>query len=286
MPLFQVLVLAVAQGITEFLPISSTAHLALIPWLFHWNDPGLAFDVALHAGTLLAVLLYFFKTWVDLTWMGLGRNPLFGGISGPSTGHTLELNHNRRLFWYLAAATVPAAAAGWIFHDQVAGSWRHPVVVGSALILVALPMAWGERVGRREKELHAVGLRDSLWIGLAQALALVPGVSRSGITMTAALFLGLRREASARFSFLLSTPIIAGAALKEVLGFRAETIPPEMRFPFALGTVVSGVVGYAVIALFLRFLQFGTFKIFIYYRLIFGIIVLALAFFVRAEIVF
>jgi undecaprenyl-diphosphatase len=273
MPLFQIIVLAVIQGLTEFLPVSSTAHLALIPWLFHWQDPGLAFDVALHVGTLVAVGSFFFKAWVDIVIAGLGAKPRF-----ESSGIHAEEAGNRALLWYLMAASIPAALAGWLFHAQVETTWRRPVVVAVAMILVALAMAWGEKAGRQRKGLGGVGLTDSLWIGLSQALALVPGVSRSGITITGGLLRDLRRETAARFSFLLSTPIIAGAALEE-LHRAAHHIAPEMRLPLALGVLVSAAVGYATISFFLKYLQFGTFKIFIYYRLIFGIIVLALAYF-------
>jgi len=320
MPLFQVVVLAVVQGITEFLPISSTAHLALIPWLFHWQDPGLTFDVALHVGTLAAVVSYFYKTWVDLLLLGFGGKPLGGSsrtapkirlLGGdPSRlppGATIhakeralpkhvidppqasavdrtreadpETDMNRALLWFLAAGTVPAAIAGWLFQKQAESNWRQPVVIASALILVAIVMAWGERAGRQQKEMRSVGLADSLWVGFSQALALVPGVSRSGITITCGLFRDLRRETAARFSFLLSTPIIAGAALKEFMEFPHQQVPPPMRVPFLLGVLISTIVGYATISVFLRFLQFGTFRFFIYYRIIFGIIVLALAFF-------
>ena len=274
MPLFQVIVLAVVQGLAEFLPISSTAHLALIPWLLHWKDPGLTFDVALHVGTLIAVGLYFFKTWVDLILLGVGAKPFFR-----SPQLELESGENRRLFWLLVFGTIPAGVAGWAFHEQVETTWRKPAVIGTAMILVAVVMAWGERAGRQRKQLGAVGWLDSLWIGLSQALALVPGVSRSGITITSGLFRDLRRESAARFSFLLSTPIIAGAALKELMGFPHHRVPPEMQTPFAVGVAVSALAGYATIAIFLKYLQFGTFKIFVYYRVIFGIIVLALAFF-------
>ena len=279
MPLWQAVVLAVAQGITEFLPISSTAHLTLIPWLFGWQDPGLTFDVALHVGTLVAVSLYFFRTWVDLLLLGIGRKPIFANPASASQENpSMAPQTHRTLFWLLVIATFPAGIAGLAFHEQVATVLRHPAVVGSALILIAIPMAWGEKISRYEKDLRSVSLRDSLWIGFSQALALVPGVSRSGATMTAALFLDYRREAAARFSFLLSTPIIAGAALQEGMGLAREGLPPAMQLPFLVGVVVSAVSGYACIALFLRFLQFGTFKIFVYYRIILGIIVLALAF--------
>lgn len=277
MPLIEVIVLAAVQGITEFLPVSSTAHLALIPWLLGWHDPGLAFDVALHVGTLVAVLLYFLKEWVDLTLVGFGLKPVFA--SGRNSGQANEFGYNRALIWFLAIATVPAGLAGWLFHKQVETTWRSPFIIAAAMILVALVMAWGEKAGRQEKGLESVGLADSLWIGFSQAIALVPGVSRSGITITSGLFRGLKRETAARFSFLLSTPIIAGAALKELLGFPHHRVPEGMGTPFGLGVLVSAIVGYATISYFLKYLQFGTFKIFIYYRVFFGIIVLALAFF-------
>ncbi|MBI2817531.1 MAG: undecaprenyl-diphosphate phosphatase [Acidobacteria bacterium] len=272
MNLWQAVVLAIFQGVTEFLPVSSTAHLALVPWIFRWNDPGLAFDVALHVGTLVAVLVYFVRTWLDLVLLAFGKNPAFDASSA-------DLKSNPHLFWFLVLATIPAALAGWAFHEQVETTWRHPVVIAIALIGVALLMAWSERAGKQRKNLAEVGLLDSWMVGLAQAVALVPGVSRSGITMTAGLLRDLKRDTAARFSFLLSTPIIAGAALKELLNFPNYRVPAEMQTAFALGAIVSAIVGYATIALFLKYLQFGTFKIFIYYRLILGIIILALAFF-------
>ena len=268
MPLYQVIVLVVVQGLTEFLPISSTAHLWLIPWLFHWNDPGLTFDVALHVGTLLAVLIYFFRTWVDLLLLGCGIKKQIAGVA-----------YRPALFWFLVLATIPAGLVGWFFQEQAETTWRQPNVIAGSFILVALLMAWAEKVGHGKKDVSQVSLADSLWIGVAQALAPIPGVSRSGITMTAALFRNMNRSAAARFSFLLSTPIIAGAALKASMDLYHGGIAPGMAMPFLVGVLVSGIVGYATISFFLKFLQFGTFKIFIYYRIILGIIVLALAFF-------
>ena len=272
MNLWQAAVLAVVQGLTEFLPVSSTAHLALIPWIFHWKDPGLAFDVALHVGTLVAVLVYFVRTWLDLVLLALGKQPMFDAASS-------DLKINPDLFWFLVLATFPAAIAGWAFHEQVETTWRHPVVIGIAMIGIALFMAWGERAGRQRKDLALVRLWDSLAIGFSQAIALVPGVSRSGITITAGLLRDLKRDTAARFSFLLSTPIIAGAAFKELISFPDRRIPAEMQMPFVVGAIISAIVGYVTIAVFLKYLQFGTFKIFVYYRLVLGIIILALAFF-------
>jgi undecaprenyl-diphosphatase len=271
MILWHLVILAVVQGLTEFLPVSSTAHLTLIPWLFHWEDPGLTFDVALHVGTLVAVLVYFFKTWLDLVLLAFGRQPVFDRKS--------DLTLNRDLLWFLVLATIPAGLAGLAFHEQVETTWRKPWIIATALIAIALVMAWGERVGKQKKDLGAVRLWESMVVGLSQALALVPGVSRSGVTITAGLLTDMKRDTAARFSFLLSTPIIAGAALKELMGFPHHRVPAEMQTPFAIGVVVSAIVGYATIAMFLRYLQVGTFKIFVYYRIILGIIILALAFF-------
>ena len=274
MPLYQVIVLATAQGLTEFLPISSTAHLTLIPWLFHWTDPGLAFDVALHIGTLVAVLIYFFKTWVDLLVVGFGGQPIFVEKGIPS-----DIAANRLLLWFLVLGTIPAGVAGWMFHEQVETTWRQPIIIAVAMIGVALIMAWGEKIGSQKKGLSEVSLFDSICVGIAQAFALIPGVSRSGITITGGLFRGMKRETSARFSFLLSTPIIAGAALKETLGFAKNGVPQEMHLPLIVGISVSAIVGYATIAFFIKYLQVNTFKIFVYYRIVFGIIILALVYF-------
>ncbi len=253
MPLTQVVVLAIVQGVTELLPISSTAHLIVIPWIFGWPDPGLTFDVALHVGTLLAVLLYFARLWIEIVF------------------------RNRRLFGYLVLATFPAGLAGLFLEHHVETTLRSPYVIAATTIGIALVMAWSERVARLRLDLPQVSLSDSMVIGVSQALAVVPGVSRSGITIAAGLFREMRRDTAARFSFLLATPIIAGAGMKKALELRHVGIAPEMRMPFLLGMLVAAVVGYGVITFFIRYLQTRTLKIFIYYRFVFGIIVLVLA---------
>jgi undecaprenyl-diphosphatase len=266
MPLYQAIVLAIVQGLTEFLPVSSTAHLVLFPWLFGWNDPGLTFDVALHAGTLVAVLLYFWRYWLDMvrTVLGVGeaRNP--------------DLHQNPKLLWYLVVATIPAGLAGWKFEHAAEEQLRSPIVIGLALIIVGLCMWAGERMGRRERNLGHVSFVDSLWVGVSQAFAVIPGVSRSGSTMTAGLFRGMTRETAARFSFLLSTPIIAGAALKKGLEIRHSGLPPDMRLPFLAGVIIAGLVGYLVIAVLIRYLERRTFRIFVIYRVALGVLVLVL----------
>ena len=268
MPLYQAIVLAVVQGLTEFLPVSSTAHLTLFPWLLGWRDPGLTFDVALHAGTLFAVLLYFWRMWVEMLSAAAG----FGGSGNPAS-------ENRRLFWYLVIGTIPGALAGFKFEHAAEETLRQPMIVGAALILVALFMWAAESASRRDETLGEVTLLDSVVVGFSQALAVIPGVSRSGITMSTGLFRRMTRETAARFSFLLSTPIIAGAALKKLVEVRHEGLAPEMRLPFVVGIVVSGLVGYAVIAWLIRYLERGTFKPFIVYRLALGVVVLGLGWF-------
>lgn len=267
MPLYQAVVLAVVQGLTEFLPISSTAHLTLFPWFLHWQDPGLTFDVALHAGTLVAVLLYFWRMWVQMLAAAAG----LGGAADP------DAVQHRRLFWFLVVGTIPGGLAGYLFEHAAETRFRQPVVIGTALIVVALVMWLGERMQTDGANLDRVGLADSLVVGVAQAFAVIPGVSRSGITMAAGLFRRMTRETAARFSFLLSTPLIAGAALRKGLEVRHEGLPADMRLPFLVGIVVSAVVGYLVIAALLRFLERGTFKPFIIYRVALGLVVLAFA---------
>lgn len=266
MPIYQAIVLAIVQGIAEFLPISSTAHLALFPWLLHWEDPGLTFDVALHAGTLVAVLLYFWRTWVDLAMAGFG----LGNQADPI------VRHNRLMFWYLVIGTIPGGIAGLLLEKAAETSLRSPFVIGAAMILIGLLMWGGEKAASHTLQFNKVGLADSLVVGVSQALAIIPGVSRSGITMTAGLFRGMSRETAARFSFLLSTPLIAGAALKKLMEVRHTGLPADMRLPFALGIIVAGLVGYAVIAFLIRYLERKTFKIFIIYRVAVGVLVLAL----------
>jgi undecaprenyl-diphosphatase len=266
MPLYQAIVLAIIQGLTEFLPISSTAHLALFPWLAGWTDPGLTFDVALHAGTLLAVLLYFWRLWLEMLAAAAGA----GAKDDP------KQREKRRLFWYLVIGTIPGGIAGYLFESKAENEFRTPMVIGAALIIVGLFMWAGERAARKtEASLGQVTLADSIWIGIAQAFAVIPGVSRSGVTMSAGLFCGLDRETDARFSFLLSTPIIAGAVLKKGMEIRHEGLPPEMHLPFVVGVIVSGLVGWAVIGWLIRYLGSRTFKPFVIYRLALGVFVLA-----------
>jgi len=273
MHLWQLIVLAVVQGLTEFLPISSSAHLILIPQFFHWTDPGLAFDVALHTGTLLAVLLYFIHEWIQLALCGLG-------FHYPRRANEQMVMQNRRLFWYLVAGSIPAGIVGFLFEKKAEEAWRSPVPIAIAMIALGLSMWYAEYAGRRERTIEQTSLGDSLVIGCAQALALFPGVSRSGVTITTGLLRGMDRETAARFSFLLSTPVIAGAAAVELPKIIHAHKAGQLGMPLsdvALCIGVSAVVGYLVIAFLLRYLQTHSLKIFVYYRILFGIVVIGLA---------
>ncbi|MBZ2180621.1 MAG: undecaprenyl-diphosphatase UppP [Acidobacteriota bacterium] len=267
MPIYQAIVLAILQGLTEFLPVSSSAHLAMAPWLLGWKDQGLEFDVALHLGTLLSVIVYFFRDWMQI----------LGQAAGFETGKDFQLRRNPRLLWYLAAGSVPVALAGLLFKGAVETTLRSPYVVGVMAILIGLVMYWAERISTARRDLGEVTLTDCLYIGSAQALAIVPGTSRSGVTLAAGLFRHLDRAAAARFSFLLSTPAVGAAAMKALLDLRRHGMAEEMVAPMVIGISVSAVTGLAVIAFFLRFLRTNSIRPFVIYRVAFGLVVLGLA---------
>lgn len=275
MPIYQAVILAIVQGLTEFLPISSTAHLILFPWLAGWREPGLAFDVALHTGTLLAVGLYFLRTWVELILCGLGMHY-------PADASVEQVQQHRRFFWYMVIGTVPAALAGFFFYHLIEEQLRQPLLVGIAMIAIGLVMWWAERTASLRRQMEDSSLGDAVLIGTSQAVALFPGVSRSGITISAGLWRGLTREAAARFSFILSTPVVAGAALIEVPKLlHLHKAAGGLELPLStllISIATSAVVGYLVIAFFLRYLQTRTLQIFIVYRIVFGIVVLLLVF--------
>jgi undecaprenyl-diphosphatase len=265
----QVIILAVVQGLTEFLPVSSTAHLYLTSWILGWDDGGLTFDIALHIGTLLAVLIYFFQDWLQILAQGFGIR----------YGHDEELKHNHMLLWLLVIGTIPVGIAGLLFNKQAETVWRNPFVIGVMLILVGVLMGFAENIGRRVRDLSSMSMPDGIGIGVAQALAVVPGTSRSGITISAGLLRNLTREGAARFSFLLSTPAITLAAGKALYDMHKHGgLHALLETNFIVGVVVSAVTGCMVIAWFLSYLRRSSLRPFVYYRIIFGIIILALAF--------
>jgi undecaprenyl-diphosphatase len=273
MPLIEVILLGIVQGLTEFLPVSSTAHLAILPRLFGWPDPGLSYDIALHVGTLAAVLIYFFRDWLQVIGQGLGMN----------VGTDPELQRNRSLLWLLIIGTIPAGIIGLLFQKQAESTLRGPYVIATTMIGLGLFMWLAEYIGRKKRDLSHVSLIDSLVIGAAQAIAVIPGVSRSGITISAGLMRDIDRRSAARFSFLLSTPIILGAAAKDLWDLMRHEggVTPEMRTAFLLGILISAITGCATIAFFLNFLRNRSLNFFVAYRIVFGIMVIALATFFR-----
>jgi undecaprenyl-diphosphatase len=264
--LLQSIVLGSLQGLTEFLPISSSAHLILVPWLLGWKDQGLTFDVFLHAGTLIALLSFFWKEWMSMAVGVFDKSRRSGDSDGSSPW----------LLFLLICGTVPAAVAGFMAQKIIETQLRSPLVLSITMIGLALLLWLAEKTARLEKKLSQVSFGDAMSIGFAQALALVPGTSRSGITITTGLFRGLTREAAARFSFLLSAPITAGAGLKKLLDLRHAGIAEAERLPMLLGFLASLIVGYLTIKFLLRYLQKNTLFIFIYYRIILGVVILLL----------
>jgi len=284
LPIYQAVVLAIIQGLAEFIPVSSSGHLIIVRRLLGWNELSpaheLTFDVALHFGTLLSVLFYFRRTWSQIVRAALGGKVVRFSEAGSADQNLTpeEEREERWLLWFLAVATIPGAIAGKLLEHSAEDYFRaHIYLIATALIVVALFMAWGEKIGRMTKPLTGVTFADAIIVGCAQALALIPGVSRSGSTITAGLFRNITREAAVRFSFLLSTPIIAGAALLKAHELKKEGLPAGMHAPFIVGVLVSAVVGYAAIAWLIRYLQSNTLKIFIIYRIVVGIIVIGLA---------
>ncbi|MCG8401822.1 MAG: undecaprenyl-diphosphate phosphatase [Firmicutes bacterium] len=254
MDLFQAVILGIIQGLSEFLPISSSGHLVLVPWLAGWPYAGLTFDVALHVGTLFAIVIFFWRDWVMLLADGLRRKKTAEGL----------------MFWYLVLATIPGAAVGYLLEDQAETIFRNPLLIGIMLMVMGVFLHLADTRSPAIKKLKDMGLKESLLIGVSQALAILPGVSRSGITMTVGRLVGLTRETSARFSFLLATPIIAGAGLKKL----SEITPADLTPAFLTGIVVSAAVGFLAIKFLLQYLVRFSYSVFVWYRLILGALVI------------
>ena len=256
MTIFQAVIFGLVQGLGEFLPISSSAHLILVPWFFRWQDPGLTFDIALHVGTLVAVILYFWRDWWQLITKGLTN---VRSVEG-------------RLFWYLAAASVPGAVAGFLLEKNAETIFRTPVLIAIMLVVMGVLLFWADRRSAKKRGMNTITFGTSMLIGLSQALAIIPGVSRSGITMTTGLWMGLTREGAARFSFLLSTPIIFGAAMVKLPHVISNS--SMITTDFAIGMLVSCISGIASIGFLLRYVQTKDFLPFAWYRFILGAVVI------------
>lgn len=248
--------LGILQALGEFLPISSSAHLVLLPYLRGQAYQGLAFDVMLHAATLLAVLLYFWRDWWVLIKQGL----------------TAPRSREGKMLWYLAAGTLPAAVVGFLFNDWAENVFRNPALIAVNLIVFAGVLFWADKKAKNHAaDLFDVPFQTVFLIGCAQALALMPGVSRSGITITAALFLGLTRSVSARLSFLLSAPVIAGAAVLEI----GHLTPADFNGALLAGFISAFIGAVFVIGGLMKYIKTHTFNVFVYYRWILGAVILA-----------
>jgi undecaprenyl-diphosphatase len=283
--LFESVVLGIVQGLTEFLPISSTGHLRIVPALAGWDDPGAAFTAVTQLGTMAAVVLFF---RADLLRIGLAWlrsiQPLRVRAANPAplAGRTIRerfvaLDHDARLGWYILFATIPIGIFGLAFKDQIETGARDLYLIGSALIVVGLVMLAAEEVSTRTRDIEDVNGRDGGVIGLAQTLALIPGVSRSGATISAGLFLGLDRTSAARFSFLLSVPAVVLSGLFELAGIISGSEQQDVSTgKLIISTTLAFVVGYAAIAWMLRYLTSHSTLVFVVYRVIVGALVLVL----------
>lgn len=273
MTIIEAIILGIVQGLTEFIPISSSAHLIIIPWLFKWTDPALtslSFDVALHLGTLVAVLAFFARDWVRLirAWfLSIKERKIAGDV-------------DRRIAWFIIIGCIPGAIAGWLGESKIDELFHQPnmpiqtnaiLVLAIIIVLLAFALFIVERTAKHTRDMSSMTFKDAAIIGLAQALAIFPGVSRSGSTITAGLALGLKREDAARFSFLLGAPIIAGAGLKSVYDMVKAAhaglgLAGSELILFPIGIIVAAISGYLCIKYLLNYLQKHSTDVFVYYR--------------------
>lgn len=252
--IFRAIILGVVQGLTELLPISSSAHLYAIPKLLNWGEIG-EFDVALHAGTLLAIGIFFFKDWIDLI------------VGGYKKAIKKEDSFEGKMFWYIVLATIPGGIIGFVLDKYCENILTNPLVIGIALIVMGIVLYVVDKLCKKEVEYKDMSLKQTFLIGLSQALAFIPGVSRSGITMTTGRLMGVKREAVAKYSFMLSAPIVLAATVFKLNEF-------VFNGAFFAGVIASFLVGLLVIKFLLDYLKKGDFKWFGIYRIIFGIVVL------------
>ncbi|MBI4851850.1 MAG: undecaprenyl-diphosphatase UppP [Acidobacteria bacterium] len=275
MTFWQALILGIIQGLTEFLPISSTAHMTLVGRLMGAMDKlnseqWTAFMAVIQLGTLLAVLVYFAPDLLNIT-----KEFIVGNLSY-LRGRDMVLSPYARLGWYIIVGSIPIVACGLLFKKIISGdSTKNLYVISISLIIWAIFLSLAEIHGRRIRTIEQLTIFDAIFVGIAQAFALIPGSSRSGTTITAGLFVGLTRESAAKFSFLLSIPSIFGAGVYELYKYRHEIIG-QLNFPVIVATIVAAIVGYISIELLIRYLQTNTTYVFVGYRIILGVIILAL----------
>jgi undecaprenyl-diphosphatase len=267
MTIFQSIILGIIQGLTEFLPISSSGHLVLAHNLLGWQETGLAFDVALHLGTLVALISFFFKDWMKII-----RESFLNPKNWRKTKPLLTTHYS--LLIYLVIGTIPAAVVGFFAEDVIETVFRSSWIVIFMLVGIGVLFILAEKVAKKQKDLGQINLFDSIIIGFAQALALIPGVSRSGITITAGLLRNIKREQAARFSFLLATPIISGAGLKKMYQVFKLGFSSDQQIIYLVGFLTSCIVGFITIKYLLKFLQNHKLNIFAYYRFVLAFIAL------------
>lgn len=273
----QSIVLGVVQGLGEFLPISSSAHLIIAPWLFNFEDPGLTFDVALHFGTLFAIVCFFWRDWVDLfySFSKISLKMRIAHKNNPDVSLSEKDVVQNRIFIYLVIATIPGALIGFLLEHLVESLLRHPLLIAFNMSFMGAILWYADLKSKKSKTLDRVTLPDIFIVGLCQALALVPGVSRSGVTMTSGLIRGMSRETAARFSFLLAAPITFGACLVKAKAFLTGGVNLES----IIGILVSAIVGFLSIKYLLKYVQKHDFRIFVYYRFAFSIFIFAVYWF-------
>lgn len=263
MDLLQSLILGAVQGITEFFPVSSTAHLVLIPWLFSWKDQGLPFNVALHVGSLAAILFYFRHDWIKIISEFI-RGLFKGSFEGLPEG---------KLGMYLIIATVPGAVSGLVFEDMAAGLLRHPIYIASSLALFGVFLYLADRYSTCTKTVKDMNLTDCIIVGVSQALAIIPGVSRSGVTITGAMLMNYKRDEAARFSFLMAAPLITGAGVFEARRLEADYV---MSVPFIAGVLASAVFAFLAIKYLLRLVRHRSYIAFVIYRMVIAAVIFAI----------
>ena len=272
MDIIQPIIFGIIQGITEFLPISSSGHLILLPKFLNWFDPGLSFSVALHFGTLLAVVTYFRKDLAEIFGIFLQQINTSCKISGKVSVKNKKEIYNRQIVWLLIVATIPGVLVGYFLNDLAEGALRNPVLIVFTLVFFGGLLYWADKIAKQKRTLKKLNFKDSILIGLAQAVALIPGTSRSGITITTGLLLGLSRTAAARFSFLMSVPIILGAVVYKF----PELIEGGIKQYEIIGILASAISGYLAIAGLMKFVNKVSYKIFFWYRVVLAIAVFVL----------
>ena len=263
MEIYQAIILGIVQGLTELLPVSSSAHLTIIPWIFNWNIPE-SFDVALHFGTLLAIGLFFFKDWISL---------IKGGYNYVVKK---EKTVQGRMFWYIVLATIPGGIVGFLLDHFLSDVLNKPLIIALALIVMGIVLYIVDKKSPSKTEYENMTFKQTFLIGLSQALAFIPGVSRSGVTMTTARAMGISRESAAKYSFMLSTPIVFAATVFKLGDFieYLQMATTTGVIAFILGVLTSFIVGIIVIKFLLEYLKKGSFKVFAIYRVIIGLLVI------------